>query len=257
MILTLDIGNSNIVVSGIRNFKTIFSGRIKTDKNYSEEDIASHIDFIFKLNKVNAGDFKGAVVSSVVPCVTEKTAFAAEKLIDKKAYIVGKDIDFGIDIKMDNPDKVGEDMLVDAAAALYEYEPPMLIFDLGTASTCSVIDKNGSYIASIIAPGASISLKALTECTAKLPKIKLDKPGSILAKNTEDSMRSGIIYGNAAMIDGICDRVFDELGYEARIIATGGIGGLITPYCRHDVVYEPDLLTKGLSIFWEKVNNER
>ena len=127
MILTLDIGNSNIVVSGIRNFKTIFSGRIKTDKNYSEEDIASHIDFIFKLNKVNAGDFKGAVVSSVVPCVTEKTAFAAEKLIGKKAYIVGKDIDFGIDIKMDNPDKVGEDMLVDAAAALYEYEPPMLI----------------------------------------------------------------------------------------------------------------------------------
>lgn len=252
MILTLDIGNSNIVVSGIKNFKTVFSGRIKTDKNCSVEETAANIDFILKLNNIDIALFEGAVISSVVPCVTDKAAAAVEKLIGKKVCIAGKDIDFGIHINMDNPKKVGEDMLVDAVAALSEFEPPLLIFDLGTASTCSVIDRDGTYISSIIAPGAAISLKALTDSTAKLPKIKLDNPKGILAKNTEDSMRSGIVYGTAAMIDGISDRVFDELGYKAKIIATGGIGGLIVPYCKHKIYYEPDLLNKGLSVLWEK-----
>jgi len=252
MIIALDIGNSNIVVSGIENENAVFSGRMKTDKNESTEDIAAHIDFILKLNNVEPNDVEGAIISSVVPCINDKAESAVEKLIGKKPLIAGKTADFGINILMDNPEKVGEDMLVDTVAALHQYDPPMLIFDIGTASTCSVIDKDGNYIASIIAPGAAISLKALTENTAKLPKIKLEAPKSIIAKNTEDSMKSGIIFGNAAMIDGIAERVFKELGYRTKIIATGGIACLIVPYCNHDIIYDPDLLTKGLGLLWEK-----
>lgn len=252
MILALDIGNSNIVVYGLENDNVIFSGRMKTDKNESTEDIAGHIDFILKLNSVNKNAFEGAVISSVVPCINDRSAGAVRKLIGKKPLIAGKTADFGLNIRMDNPQKVGEDMLVDTVAALSKYEPPMLIFDIGTASTCSVIDKDGSYIASIIAPGVMISLKALSDNTAKLPKIKLEAPKGILAKNTEESMKSGIVYGNAAMIDGIADRIFDELGYDAKIIATGGLSCLIVPHCKHEIIYEPDLLAQGLGILWEK-----
>lgn len=255
MILALDIGNSNIVVCGLENEKVVFSGRIKTDKNESTEDVAGHIDFIFKLNNIDADSIEGAIISSVVPCINERAESAVLKLTGKKPLVAGKTADYGLNILMDNPQKVGEDMLVDTVAALKQYEPPMLIFDIGTASTCSVIDKDGNYIASIIAPGAAISLKALTENTAKLPKIKLEAPKSILAKNTEESMKSGVIYGNAAMIDGIAERVFRELGYRTKIIATGGIAGLIIPYCNHEIIYEPDLLTKGLAILWK--NNKK
>ncbi len=252
MIIALDIGNSNIVVSGLEKESVVFTGRMKTDKNESTEDIASHIDFILKLNNIDEENIEGAIISSVVPCINDKAQCAVEKLIGKKPLIAGITADFGINILMDNPKKVGEDMLVDTVAALHQYEPPMLIFDIGTASTCSVIDKDGNYIASIIAPGPAISLKALTEKTAKLPKIKLEAPKSILAKNTEESMKSGVIYGNAAMIDGIAERVFKELGYRTKIIATGGIACLIVPCCSHEIIYEPDLLTKGLGILWEK-----
>ncbi|MEA4973285.1 MAG: type III pantothenate kinase [Candidatus Metalachnospira sp.] len=252
MILVLDIGNSNIVVSGLEGESVVFSGRMKTDKNESTEDIAAHIDFILKLNNIDAVSVEGAIFSSVVPCINDKAESAIEKLTGKKPLIAGKTADYGLNILMDNPQRVGEDMLVDTVAALNQYEPPMLIFDLGTASTCSVIDKDGSYVASIIAPGAAISLKALSENTAKLPKIKLEAPKSILAKNTEESMKSGVIYGNAAMIDGLSERVFKELGYRAKIIATGGIACLIVPYCNNEIIYEPDLLTKGLGILWEK-----
>ncbi len=251
MILALDIGNTNIVVGGIENGEVLFTGRMKTDEKTSADQIASQIDFILKLH--DAPRPEGGIISSVVPFVTGRAEKAVKSLTGRDAIVVDKN-NIGINIEMDNPEKVGEDMLVDAVAALAKYEPPLIIFDMGTASTCSIIDKNGSYIGSIIAPGVCISMNALSECCSKLPRIELSEPQNIIAKNTVQSMKSGIVYGNAAMMDGIADRVFDELGYKTRIIATGGVGCVIVPHCRHEMEYDPDLLLKGLAVLWEKNN---
>lgn len=251
MILALDIGNTNIVVGGIENGEVLFTGRMKTDEKTSADQIASQIDFILKLH--DAPRPEGGIISSVVPFVTGRAEKAVKSLTGRDAIVVDKN-NIGINIEMDNPEKVGEDMLVDAVAALAKYDPPLIIFDMGTASTCSIIDKNGSYIGSIIAPGVCISMNALSECCSKLPRIELSEPQNIIAKNTVQSMKSGIVYGNAAMMDGIADRVFDELGYKTRIIATGGVGCVIVPHCRHEMEYDPDLLLKGLAVLWEKNN---
>ncbi len=251
MILALDIGNTNIVVGGIENGEVLFTGRMKTDEKTSADQIASQIDFILKLH--DAPKPEGGIISSVVPFVTGRAEKAVKSLTGRDAIVVDKN-NIGINIEMDNPEKVGEDMLVDAVAALAKYDPPLIIFDMGTASTCSIIDKNGSYIGSIIAPGVCISMNALSECCSKLPRIELSEPQNIIAKNTVQSMKSGIVYGNAAMMDGIADRVFDELGYKTRIIATGGVGCVIVPHCRHEMEYDPDLLLKGLAVLWEKNN---
>lgn len=254
MILALDIGNTNIVVGGIENGKVLFTGRMKTDEKNHADEIASQIDFILKLN--NAPKPEGGIISSVVPFVTGRAEKAVKSLTGKEALTVGRNVSTGLNILMDNPDKVGEDMLVDAVAAIEIYGAPLHIFDLGTASTCSIIDREGSYIGSIIAPGVCISMNALSECCEKLPRIKLGPPNGIIAKNTEQSMKSGVVYGNAAMMDGIIDRVFEELGYEANIVATGGVGCVIVPFCRHKMDYDPDLLLKGLYILWERYNKK-
>ncbi len=250
MILTIDIGNTNIIVGGIENGRVLFTGRIKTSHKLTTEDVTYKIKSILKQNE--APKAEGGIVSSVVPYLTGKAEKAIRQLTGKKALTVGKNVDLGIEILMDNPNKVGADMLVDAIGAMQKYNPPFLIFDLGTASTCSVIDKEGRYVGTVIAPGVYISMNAMSERCAKLPRIKLENPGSIISKNTKQSMRSGIIYGNAAMMDGIADRIFDELGYEAKIIATGGISRVIIPYCRHNMEYDPDLMLKGLAVLWEK-----
>lgn len=254
MILTLDIGNTNIVIGGIENGKVLFTGRMKTDEKNSADEIASQIDFIMKLH--NSPKPEGGIISSVVPFVTERAEKAIRTLTGGEVLTVGKNVDIGIEVLMDNPEKVGEDMLVDAVAALEKFEPPLIIFDMGTASTCSIIDKDGRYVGSIIAPGVCISMNALSRRCAKLPRIKLEAPDNIIAKNTDQSMKSGIVYGNAAMMDGIADRIFEELGYETKIVATGGVGCVIVPHCKHEMEYDPDLMLRGLAILWEKNKNK-
>lgn len=252
MIIALDIGNTNIVVGGIENGEVLFTGRMKTDEKCSADEIASQIDFILKLH--NASKPEGGIISSVVPFVTGRAEKAIKSLTGKEALTVGKNVDIGMNIKMDNPKSVGEDLLVDAVAALAKYEPPLIVFDMGTASTCSIIDKNGNYTGTIIAPGVCISLNALAECCSKLPRVELTAPGPVIAKNTVQEIKSGIVYGNAAMIDGIADRVFEELGYEAKIVITGGVACVIVPHCKHEMDYDPDLMLKGLALLWDRNN---
>ncbi|GFI61051.1 type III pantothenate kinase [Clostridiales bacterium] len=250
MIIALDIGNTNIVVGGIENSKLIFQGRIETDCGRTAVEYAESIIKILREN--NCTEIDGGIISSVVPEITKKAESALKSLTKGEVLTVGQNIDVGINVLMDNPKKVGEDMLVDAIAALDRYKAPMLIFDMGTASTCSILDKNGNYIGSIIAPGVGISMNALTEKCAKLPKTSLEAPKGIIAKNTDQSIKCGVVYGNAAMLDGLADRVIEELGCEAEIIATGGISRDIVPYCRHKMHYDPDLTLRGLAILWDR-----
>ena len=158
----------------------------------------------------------------------------------------------GLNIIMDNPKTVGSDMIVDAVAAIHEYPKPIVVIDMGTATTMSVVDKAGNYIGGVILPGLKVSLDSLSGKTAQLPYISLSTPDKVIGKNTIDCMRSGIIYGNAAQIDGIMDRMEAELGEKASAVATGGLAKFITPLCRHHIVYDDALLLKGLLILYRK-----
>ena len=168
------------------------------------------------------------------------------------AMLVGAGIKTGMNIIMDNPKTVGSDMIVDAVAAIREYPGPIIIIDMGTATTMSVVDKSGNYIGGIIYPGLRVSLDSLSSKTAQLPSISLDIPKRVIGKNTIDCMRSGIMYGNAGMIDGILDHMEEELGEPATIIATGGLSRFVVPLCRHKILYDDALLLKGLMILYEK-----
>ena len=153
---------------------------------------------------------------------------------------------------MDNPAQVGSDRIVIAVAALAEYEPPLILLDLGTATTIEVVDRGNTYLGGCIIPGVRISLEALTSRTAQLPGINLDKPKQVIGKNTVDCMRSGIMYGTAAMLDGMLDRVEEELGFQAKVVVTGGMAQFIAPLCRREMSLERDLLLKGLNILYKK-----
>ena len=158
----------------------------------------------------------------------------------------------GMNILMDNPKTVGSDMIVDAVAASHEHPLPLVVIDMGTATTLSVVDQKGNYIGGVILPGLKVSLDSLSGKTAQLPYISLAVPEKTIGKNTIDCMRAGIIFGNVDMIDGILDRMAAELGNVPTVVATGGLARFITPLCRHRIIYDDALLLKGLLILYRK-----
>lgn len=192
------------------------------------------------------------IVSSVVPPLNRTILAAIRKITGLNAMLVGSGMKTGLNILMDNPKSVGSDMIVNAVGALAEHEPPIIIIEMGTATTMSVIDKNGRYVGGAILPGLRVSLDSMSASTAQLPRISLDTPRRVIGKNTIDCMRSGVIFGNAAMIDGMLDRIEEELGEKTSIIATGGISKIVLPLCSHTITYDGALLMKGLLHLYEK-----
>jgi type III pantothenate kinase len=166
--------------------------------------------------------------------------------------VVGPGLKTGLNIHMDVPSQVGSDRIVIAVAALAEYQAPLILMDLGTATTIEVVEPENHYMGGIIFPGVKLSLDALTSRAAQLPGISLDKPKRVIGKNTVDCMRSGMLYGTAAMIDGLIERMEEELGHPSTLIATGGMAQFITPLCKHSIILEKDLLLKGLNIIYKK-----
>lgn len=249
MVLTIDIGNTNIVVGGAGEDKITFTSRIATDKNRTESEYAILIGGI--LDVYGEGEIEGAIISSVVPPLTQVMKRAVEMICGKTPLIVSPALKTGLDIRTDNPAALGSDLVVDAVAALAEYKPPLIIIDMGTATTMSVIDKNSCYIGGTIIPGMVISQNALSANTSQLPYISISAPENVIGRNTVESMKSGMIFGTAAMIDGMIDRICEELSSSALVIATGGLSGEVCPYCRREVIYDADLLLKGLYILYK------
>ncbi len=252
MILTIDMGNTNIVVGGIDEEKTYFVERMTTDHAKTDMEYALCIRGILDLHRVDRGKIDGAILSSVVPPLNSTVVSAVKKICGFAPMLVGSGMKTGLNILMDNPKTVGSDLIVDAVAASQEFPCPVIIIDMGTATTVSVVDGNKNYIGGVILPGPKVSLDSLSGKTAQLPYISLDTPGRIIGKNTIDCMRSGIMYGTAAMIDGIIDRMEEELKGPASLVATGGLAGFFTPLCRHSITYVDDLLLKGLLILYRK-----
>lgn len=252
MILAIDMGNSNIVIGGIDDTRTYFVERVTTNHGKTDLEYAVNIKDILEIHGLPLSSIEGAIVSSVVPPLTDVVLSAVNKITGKTPLLVGSGMKTGLNIKMDNPKTVGSDLIVDAVAALKEYPAPIIVIDMGTATTMSVIDQAGNYTGGIIFPGLRVSLDSLSSRAAQLPYIGLNTPSRVIGKNTIDCMKSGILYGNAAMIDGLIDRMEAELKATASLVATGGLAPFVLPLCRHQIHYDDALLLKGLLILYKK-----
>ena len=252
MLLAIDIGNTNIVIGGIKDNQIVFEARIATDRSKTSDQYAVDIKDILSLFDVKAEDIQDCIISSVVPPVFNSVRTGILKVTGKSPMVVGPGLKTGLKIHMDNPAQVGSDRIVIAVAALAEYKPPLILMDLGTATTLEVVGEDNSYLGGCIIPGVRISLDALTSRTAQLPGIRLERPKQVIGKNTVDCMRSGIMYGTAAMMDGMLDRIEGELGTSATVVATGGIAQFIIPLCHREIKLEKDLMLKGLNLIYQK-----
>lgn len=250
MILTVDIGNSNIVLGGVENDTIVFEARMRTDATKTSDEYCIDLKMILDVHKVAPEDIEGSIIASVVPQVLNSMQTAIMKLTGKNSLVVGPGLKTGLNIKIENPAQTGADLVVGCAAALREHKPPLIVVDMGTATTIVVLDETGGLIGGCIAPGVKISMDALTERTALLPGLQLDQPRKAIGRNTIDCMRSGIMMGNACMIDGMIERMEAELGMQTKVIATGGIAKFVIPMCKREIIYDKDLIVKGLAALY-------
>ena len=247
MILTIDVGNSNIVIGGVEDDKIVFEARLRTEATKTSDQYCVDLKILLDVYHVKAEDIEGCIISSVVPQVLNSFQSAIKKLTGKVSLVVGPGIKTGLDIRLENPGQTGADLVVADVAALREHKPPLIVIDMGTATTMAVLDENGAHIGGCIMPGVRISMDALTDKTALLPGLQLDQPKRAIGRNTVDAMRSGIMMGTACMLDGMVERMEQELGSKATVIATGGIAKFIIPLCKTPMIYDKDLLIKGLA----------
>ena len=252
MILAVDIGNSNIVLGGIEGKTIAFEARIRTDSTKTSDEYCIDLKNILDIYGVSTENIEGAIIASVVPQVLNSIKTALKKLIGKDSMVVGPGLKTGLNIKIDNPAQTGADLVVGSVAALREHKPPLIVIDMGTATTMMVLDTTGAFIGGCICPGVKISLDALTERTALLPGLQLDQPRRAIGRNTIDCMRSGIMMGTACMLDGMIARMEAELGCKATVVITGGISKFVMPMCQTPMVYDKDLLLKGLGILYHE-----
>ena len=246
MILTIEIGNSTITLGGVEGEQIRFECRINTDRVKTSDTYCIDLKTLFEIYGVELASIEGVIISSVVPQVMNSVRTAIRKLLNLEPLIVGPGLKTGLDIRLENPAAMGAGLVAADVAALAEYKPPLIIIDMGTATTMSVLDPKGAHLGGCVCPGVKISLDALTSRTSLLPGIQLDSPKQAVGRNTADAMRSGIMFGTAAMLDGMIDRFSAETGWDFTIIATGRLAERITPLCRHEIIVDRHLIIKGL-----------
>ena len=252
MILTVDIGNSNIVLGGVEDTEIVFEARLRTDATKTSDEYCIDLKMILEVYHIPAEQIEGAIIASVVPQVLNSLQTAIKKLTGKTSLVVGPGLKTGLNIKIENPAQTGADLVVGSVAALQEHKPPMIIVDMGTATTMVVLDASGALIGGCICPGVKISMDALTERTALLPGLQLDQPKRAIGRNTIECMRSGIMMGTACMLDGMIDRMEAEIQQKATVVVTGGIAKFIAPLCNKPMIYDKDLIVKGLAALYRE-----
>lgn len=252
MILAIDIGNTNIVMGGFDGNKIIFMERISSNQKTTDLEYAVTVKTALEMNDITIDSITGVVMSSVVPSITNTFRRAVEKLTDAKTIIVGPGVKTGLKILIDDPGQLGSDLVVDAVAGIEEYPVPQIIIDMGTATTFSVIGKDKSYLGGVITTGMAVSADALFSRTSQLPRISFDKPKRVIGKNTVDCMKSGIMYSTASGIDGMIERLEEELGEKCTVIATGGLASIVMPLCKRKIILDEDLMLKGLAIIYKR-----
>lgn len=252
MILAVDIGNTNIVIGCMEQEKVYFVERVSTNISKTELEYVVEFKTLLDLYQIKVEEITGSIIASVVPPLTNIVKASMEKLLHNVPLVVGPGVKTGLNILMDHPGQVGSDLIVNAVAGLKYYGAPIIIIDMGTATTISVVDEKKNYIGGMILPGVKVSLESLVNRTSQLPRISLEAPKKIIGKNTIDCMKSGIIMGQASSMDGMIERIWEELGCQAKVVATGGLAGCIVPYCKKEVICDDELTLKGLNIIYHK-----
>ena len=252
MILAIDIGNTNIVVGCIDEVMIYVTERLSTVHTKTELEYVVDLKTVLDIYHIKRTDIEGCIISSVVPQITDIAKLAAEKILKKEVMVLGPGVKTGLNIVMDNPGQLGADLVADAVAGLASYPVPLVVIDMGTATTISVVNSKKQYVGGMIMPGVGISLDALTARASQLSGISIDAPRHIIGKNTIECMKSGVLYSNAAALDGIIDRIEEELGEKTTVIATGGLAKKIVPHCRKEIILDEELLLKGLMLIYRK-----
>lgn len=252
MILAVDVGNTNIVIGCLEQGEIKNTVRVRTEPGRTAAEYGIELMQLFDFFGIDRRGFEGAILSSVVPPVNEPLRQAIEMLTGVKCLIVGPGMKTGMNVRIDDPGTLGCDLVVGGVAAIAEYGAPVIVLDLGTATTITLIDENKCFRGGAILPGIKLSYAALAAGTSLLPDISITPPKKCIATNTVDCMRSGAVFGTAATIDGMVDRMEAELGLPCKVVATGGLASKITPYCRRKVVCDDHLLLKGLWVLYQK-----
>lgn len=256
MIFVLDVGNTNIVLGIYKGKELLVDWRLSTDHKRSSDEYGIQVRQLFEQNNIKISDIEGVIISSVVPNIMYSLEHMIRKYFDKTPIVVGPGVKTGINIKYDNPKEVGADRIVNAVAAFDIYKSSMIIIDFGTATTFCAITKNGDYLGGTICPGVKISSDALFEKAAKLPRVELSKPETIICKNTVASMQAGIVYGYIGQVDYIVRKMKEEMMAKGEdepiVIATGGLAKLIAEESSTIDKVESFLTLDGLRIIYEK-----
>lgn len=252
MILVVDVGNTNIVL-GIYDKQTLLHHwRLSTNRSATVDEYGVLIHNLFRIAGVSVKDVEGVIISSVVPPLMRTLEQLCEQYLHKAPLVVGPGVKTGLNIRYENPREVGADRIVNSVAGIEKYGAPLIVVDFGTATTFDYIDNGGNYLGGAIVPGIGISTEALYQRAAKLPRIELVKPKSVIGRNPVTSMQAGIIFGYAGQVDGIVRRIRSEFGVSPRVIATGGLAELIAGESETIELVDPLLTLEGLRIIYER-----
>ena len=252
MILTVDVGNSNIVLAAVEGDEILFEARLLTDAARTADQYRADAQAVLEAHGVDPRKLEGSVIASVVPAVQEALFHALHRLTGQEPLTVVPGLKTGLTVLTDDPNEIGADLVVGSVAALRMYQPPVIMVDMGTATTVMALNRDGAFVGGCIAPGVRISMDALTGRTALLPDLELEMPEKAIGSNTVDCMRSGVLMGAACMLDGMVERMEAELGCKTTVIATGGIARFVIPMCKTPMIYDQDLLVKGLAILYRE-----
>ncbi len=252
MLLVVDIGNTNMEVGFYDGETFTTSERLSTNIKKTMIEFAMDLSFICEANGVDPDLIEGAIMASVVPPVNHPFSEAIKKVTGKKPLIIGPGIKTGLKIKIDDPATLGADMVVSAVGAIARYGSPLIIIDMGTATTYSYIDENGDFSGAVIMPGVNTSMESLVSNASLLPRVDFTAPKHVINKNTIGSMQSGLIYGEAARIEGMIKKIHREMNNDAKVIATGGLARVILPHCECEVTLDNELVLEGLKEIYER-----
>ena len=251
MLLAVDVGNTQTVLGLFAEERLAGHWRISTNASLTADELRVKVSGLLLLDGLSWGDVNHVILASVVPRLTAAWEDLAGRACQCDVLVVGPGLKTGMPIKYDNPHEVGADRIVNGVAALAMHAGPVLIVDFGTATTIDVIDASGAYVGGAIAPGVETSAEALFTKAARLSKVDLEDPGTVIGRNTRQSVQAGLLLGQAAMVDGLVRRTWDELGCETPVIATGGLAERMGALCDTITEVDTDLTLKGLRMVWE------
>jgi type III pantothenate kinase len=252
MLLAIDVGNTNIVYGLFDGPRLVHQFRVESSRARTADEYAVILRQLLAMRGIGTSEVTASIVASVVPALTEPMLQLTRQAFDHEALVVGPGIRTGVSILTENPREVGADRIVNAVAAYERLRSGLLVVDFGTATTFDCVSPKGEYLGGVIAPGIQVSADALFARAAKLPRVEISKPPRAVGRNTQHSMQSGIVYGYVGLVDGLVDRLVEELGFPCGVIATGGLARLIAPLTRTIQHVDDDLTLTGLRILYER-----